>query len=395
LVKIAFVVDWWKPDLVGGAERTLHAAAIRLIESGFDVHVVTLRNPDTNFKHNEKVKFWDGVSVTYVKSMTLRSATNKSLFIKLFERVRLFVDLVTPVRVAKAVRQIQPECIIYGPLDRLGPRTIRRVSNSINAPSIRSFHDFSDLCVLRSRYRAGKNCENTCIGCVPRARSYVKAAFRHESRIYVSNFVSRKFIAHGHPRNGGKVGYPTLLGERLPKDFSNSGNSAPNAIGYVGRMHPTKGIELAILAASVNPKLKLILKGHGAPSYIDELRNLASELEVELTILPFSANPYEELLSKVRLLVVPSVWEEPFGRIPIEAAQYGLPCVVADIGGLPESASQISPPSPLFTPGDYLDLRKAIDSTPSYARVTNLPCLNEFPNVVLQSVMEALDYQSL
>jgi glycosyltransferase involved in cell wall biosynthesis len=37
-----------------------------------------------------------------------------------------------------------------------------------------------------------------------------------------------------------------------------------------------------------------------------------------------------------KLVVVPSRWEEPFGRVPAEAMVSGIPCVVSRRGGLPE-----------------------------------------------------------
>ncbi|WP_324758446.1 glycosyltransferase family 4 protein [Haloarcula sp. GH36] len=40
--------------------------------------------------------------------------------------------------------------------------------------------------------------------------------------------------------------------------------------------------------------------------------------------------------ASAKLVVVPSRWEEPFGRVPAEAMVSGIPCVVSDRGGLPE-----------------------------------------------------------
>jgi glycosyltransferase involved in cell wall biosynthesis len=43
-----------------------------------------------------------------------------------------------------------------------------------------------------------------------------------------------------------------------------------------------------------------------------------------------------ELMSRSAVTVVPSQWEEPFGRVVIESLATGTPCLVSDRGGLPE-----------------------------------------------------------
>ena len=40
-------------------------------------------------------------------------------------------------------------------------------------------------------------------------------------------------------------------------------------------------------------------------------------------------------------MIVPSVWEEPFGRIVIEAAQYALPVIGSNRGGIPGTVHAI------------------------------------------------------
>jgi len=43
------------------------------------------------------------------------------------------------------------------------------------------------------------------------------------------------------------------------------------------------------------------------------------------------------LMYKARAVVMPSIWPEPFGRIPVEANRLGIPAVVSSAGGLPET----------------------------------------------------------
>lgn len=47
----------------------------------------------------------------------------------------------------------------------------------------------------------------------------------------------------------------------------------------------------------------------------------------------------KHIYAVTRTLLVPSVWEEPFGRVAAEAILNGIPPIVADRGGLPEAAA--------------------------------------------------------
>jgi glycosyltransferase involved in cell wall biosynthesis len=56
----------------------------------------------------------------------------------------------------------------------------------------------------------------------------------------------------------------------------------------------------------------------------------------QIMAAPPTANP-AEYLALTRALIVPSVWEEPFGRVAAEAMINGIPALVSDRGALPEA----------------------------------------------------------
>jgi len=59
------------------------------------------------------------------------------------------------------------------------------------------------------------------------------------------------------------------------------------------------------------------------------------------------------IFASTRALLVPSVWDEPFGRVAVEALVNGVPPIVSDRGGLPEAAPSggfVLPLPPELTP---------------------------------------------
>ncbi|QYM80100.1 glycosyltransferase [Horticoccus luteus] len=57
-----------------------------------------------------------------------------------------------------------------------------------------------------------------------------------------------------------------------------------------------------------------------------------------LMFTPATATP-AEIFRGARVLLAPSVWEEPFGRVAAEALVNSVPPIVSDRGGLPEAAN--------------------------------------------------------
>ena len=52
-------------------------------------------------------------------------------------------------------------------------------------------------------------------------------------------------------------------------------------------------------------------------------------------------NMIEKQYIKADVLVVPSIWDEPFGRVVIEGNSYGLPVICSNKGGIPEIINEM------------------------------------------------------
>lgn len=114
----------------------------------------------------------------------------------------------------------------------------------------------------------------------------------------------------------------------------------PVVIGMVGRLTPIKGHPLFLRAmarvARVNPNIKIRIIGDAPKTqYKEELLTLTRHLGLSHCV-EFLGTRYDipGLLAGMTVLVAPSVGEEAFGRVAIEAGACGVPVVATRIGGL-------------------------------------------------------------
>lgn len=114
---------------------------------------------------------------------------------------------------------------------------------------------------------------------------------------------------------------------------------------FLGRMEALKGgqVLLAALPAvsrALGRGLRLRLAGDGPAR--DAWRRAAEDLtrrhpELAISFLPWLDAPArDQLLDDTDLLVVPSLWPEPFGMAGPEAAARGVPAAAFAVGGIPE-----------------------------------------------------------
>lgn len=135
-------------------------------------------------------------------------------------------------------------------------------------------------------------------------------------------------------------------------------------VAYIGRLDEGKGARLLMAAwdrhlgsSGGAPGLRLVIAGAGVLA--DEVTAWAAarpSVEV-LGLIP--AGQVRELAARARAVLVPSVWEEPFGLVVVEAMAAGTPAVAAGHGSFTELVTP-GVDGVLFRPGDPAALAQAL-----------------------------------
>ena len=111
---------------------------------------------------------------------------------------------------------------------------------------------------------------------------------------------------------------------------------------YVGKIASYKGVELLLDSFSKleDQSISLTLCGDGPLSQyvIDKSKN-DKRIKFRGKLLK---DELSDEYQKADVLVVPSLWEEPFGRIIIEGSQYGLVLIGSNRGGIPETIKRMN-----------------------------------------------------
>lgn len=141
------------------------------------------------------------------------------------------------------------------------------------------------------------------------------------------------------------------------------------SITFVGRVIPDKGVHVLLDAVRLlgRPDLRVTVVGRpgfaaDAPLTPYELRlrrdAAAMRGSVEFaSFVPRTGLP--EVLRRADVLVVPSVWPEPFGLTALEGMAAGAAVVASDVGGLPEAVGDAGI---LVPPADAAALAEVLEA---------------------------------
>jgi glycosyltransferase involved in cell wall biosynthesis len=157
---------------------------------------------------------------------------------------------------------------------------------------------------------------------------------------------------------------------------SSAGTRSRDRLLFVGRITKLKGVDKLLQALPLAEKLlarplTLTVAGDGPQRHRLEETARKNQLNVEFAGW-VGRSQRADLIAAADLLVVPSLWPEPFGLVGIEAGAQGIPAVAYDVGGIPDwliagYSGELAPGNPPSVEGLAEAIVRALSDPVHYA----------------------------
>jgi len=208
------------------------------------------------------------------------------------------------------------------------------VARWMGIPLVHTMRDYYLMCPQNAMFRNGSSCKGVCKGCKPFFRVRRRAA--KQASMFLAN---SQFVANRHTGNGFNFRAPCHVQFNVNDDDTIAAprtypQDRPFTIGFIGRLDPSKGVEVLLRAVEQLklPQWKLIIAGEGGTPYTSRLKAAHANPHISFA----GHMDADAFYASIDLLVCPSLYAEPLPRVVYEAYRAALPVIVSDSGGTPE-----------------------------------------------------------
>lgn len=372
-MKILIVNTMYSPSKVGGAEISVQSLAEGFHKKGHQVIIVSLFSENKVYQVNGLPVINRKIENIYWPFLDKKQSIIKRILWHYKDSNNnrydsFFLDL---------FKKESPDILFTNNLSGFSAN-VWEIARNEGIKVVHTLRDYYLQCPNSTKFKNNTNCIGQCFEC----KVLTKRKKTLSNKVDYVFGISR-FILNNHFENGYFKGVSnSVVYNGFDLQFrAKTNHTSTIRLGFMGQITPSKGVALLIDCLNEFEGLNWELKiaGNISDNYKKKLREINPSPKIQF-LGYMKSSPFFETID---ILVVPSLWNEPFGRVIIEAIMNSTPVLGADVGGIPELLS--NNPNFLFRP-DSLGLKKKLKEI-----ITNPKVLQEFnynPSFMQQFAIE-------
>lgn len=338
-MKILIVNSFYYPNMFGGAEHSIKNLAEELYNQGNSVYVLCTGNTDQFEEINN-------VNVYRIKNNNIKSTIeymnneNKKLEKVIYKSIDLH-GYTNKNKISNIIDEIKPDIVHINNMPGIG-LNIFNILEKKKIPIIFTGRDYYTICPKTTLIKSDNSiCKTPNKFCKMYRKINQKYISKADYLIGPSKF-SKDILSNELKIDENKCSY-IYNSIDLDKDYTSKVNKVKNEmllkkktldLVFLGTLDYHKGIKL-LVEQFINlddKNIRLHIAGDGPlKEYIKSIK-----LDNLIYYGKLSKEDVNKLLSECDILIAPSLWNEPFGRIVLDAYKNSMPVITTGNGGLRE-----------------------------------------------------------
>jgi glycosyltransferase involved in cell wall biosynthesis len=316
----------YPPDIKGGGEKSTQILAQSLSALGNIVRILTLADVAGERLDSDQVT---RIEMHSSPNIYWNFRRHSSTFQKVIWHALENFNPNAIHTVTKAIHAFRPDIVVSSTIENFGP-SVWQAGARAGVPIVHILRSYYVQCLRGTMFANGCNCTTTCPECSAFTWGRRHAAPLVNGLVGISQFILDRHISifsqakhivipnAVHPGKG-------LRPQRVPQSIV--------TFGYLGRLEPEKGVREILETFQQLPSYcHLVVAGTGHAEYEATLKTQFSSPRIRFLGWVSADAVYRD----IDFAVIPSLWNEPFGRVVIEAFAHGVPVIAAARGGLSE-----------------------------------------------------------
>ena len=364
-MRILLLSNLYPPYVLGGAEIVARDFAVGLADLGHEVTVLTSTYGVA--KPQQEGHIWRTLQYTFPAHFDRQRPVLQQLHL-IRDYYRYFHDAANVKELRRIIAEVRPDVLYVWEITGIGVNTMLAALGTVTMPVVFHLESYwwqyarspeTEQTRLRTR-----RLKQALIGTVP--------DLPYTSLIAASQAVKQEYTAVGCDPKRIEVIYNCIDARfvNIPRATRTDehGKEPQVHLTFVGRLCIEKGVLVILKALDIlinqqsKRHLHLNIFGDGDDGYMKELHDYIREKQLAAFVTFHGKVPQDVLIAQYDrsdIMLIPSLWKEPFGLVVAEAMARGLPIITSNIGGPAEIITH-EVDGLLIEPGDEHLLAMAI-----------------------------------